>query len=70
MILSKVSCFGVKVPWWVLFGVSSLSDLCLAGNVVALLDEVTGLYGIGLLPVPDDSSYGVSNESYEDEDSD
>ena len=36
----------------------------------ALLDDVTGLDGIYLLPEPDDSSYDVSNESSEDEDSD
>ena len=31
-------------------GVSSLLDLCLAGNVDALLDYVTSLDGILLLP--------------------
>ena len=51
-------------------GVSSLSDLCLARNVDDLLDEITDLVCICFLPEPDDSTYDVSNESYEDEDSD
>ena len=37
-------------------GVSSLSDLCLARNVDALLDDVTGLGGIFLLPESDSLS--------------
>ena len=36
--------------------VSSLSDLCLAVNVDALLDEVTSLGGISLLPESDSLS--------------
>ena len=57
LILSKVFCFGVKGPWWVFFkGVYSLSYLCSAGNVDALLDEATGLDGISLLPESDSSS--------------
>ena len=39
-------------------------------HVDDLLDEITILVGIFLLPEPDDSTYDVSNESYEDEDSD
>ena len=35
-----------------------------------LLDEITGLVGIFLLPEPDDSIDDVSNKSSEDEDSD
>ena len=35
-----------------------------------LLDGVTGLVGICLLPEPDDSTDDVSNESSEDKDSD
>ena len=35
----------------------------------ALLDEVTGLDSICLLPEPDYSSYDLSNKSSEDEDS-
>ena len=35
-----------------------------------LLDEITGLVGIYLIPEPDDSKEDVSNESSEDEDSD
>ena len=51
MILSKVYCFNVKGPWWFFFeGVSSLSDLCSAGNVDALLDDVTDLDGISIIP--------------------
>ena len=34
-----------------------------------LVDEITGLVGICLLPEPDDSSDDVSSESTEDEDS-
>ena len=37
-------------------GVSSLSDLCSAGNVDVLLDDVTSLDGIYLLPESDSSS--------------
>ena len=49
LILSKVCCFVVKGPWWVfLKDVPSLSDLCSAGNVDALLDDITGLGGISL----------------------
>ena len=44
LILSKIYCFEVKAFWWGCFkGVSSLSYLCLAGNVDAILDGVTGL---------------------------
>ena len=39
-------------------------------NVDDLLDDITGLVVICLLPEPDDSTDNVSNESYEDEDSD
>ena len=35
-----------------------------------LLNDITGLVGIRLLPEPDDSTKDVSNESYEDKDSD
>ena len=35
-----------------------------------LLDEITGLVGICLLPEPDYSTDNVSNESSEDDDSD
>ena len=57
LIISKVSCFNVKGPWWVFFkGVYSLSYLCSAGNVDALLDDVTGLDNIFLLPESDSSS--------------
>ena len=35
-----------------------------------LLDEITGLVGICLLPEPDYSTDDVSNKSSEDEDSD
>ena len=43
MIISKVSCFDVKGPWWVFpNNVSAISDLCSAGNVDALLDDVAG----------------------------
>ena len=70
LILSKVSYFYVKRSWWGCFkGVSSLSDLCLAGNVNDLLVEIIGLVGICLLPEPDDSTDDVSNESSEDKDS-
>ena len=51
-------------------GVSSLSDLFLAGNVDDLLYDITGLFVILLLPEPDDSTDNVSNESSENEDSD
>ena len=57
LIIFKVWCFDVKVPWWFVFkGVSSLSDLCSARNVNALLDDVTGLDVIYLLPISDSSS--------------
>ena len=48
-------------------GVYLLSDLCLAGNVDGLLDDITGLIGIYLLPEPEDSTDNVSNQSSEDE---
>ena len=51
-------------------GVSSLSDLFLAGNVDDLLYDITGLFVILLLPEPDDSTDNVSDESSENEDSD
>ena len=35
-----------------------------------LLDDITGLVGICLLPEPDDSTDNVSNKSSEDKDSD
>ena len=67
LIISKVSCFDVKSPWWVSFkGVSSLSDLCLAGNVDDLLYEVTGLVGFCLVLESDESSDDVSNDSSEE----
>ena len=57
LILSKVYCFGVKVPWWVFFKyVSSLSDLCSSRTVDALLNDVTVLDVISLLPESDSSS--------------
>ena len=71
LILFKVPCFDVKLSWRSCFkGISLLSDLCLARNLDDLLDEITGLFGISLLIEPDDSTYNVSNESYEEEDSD
>ena len=67
LILSKVSCFSVKSFWWGFFkAVYLLSHSCLAGNVDDLLDDVTGLVGICLVPEWDDSSDVVFNESYED----
>ena len=51
-------------------GVSSLSDLCLAGNLDDLLYDITGLVVICLLPEPYDSTDDDYNESSEDEDSD
>ena len=39
-------------------------------NVDDLLDDITGLVVICLLPEPDDSTDNVSNESYEKDDSD
>ena len=50
-------------------GVSTLSYFCLSRNVDDLLDEVTGLVGLSLLPESDESSNDVSKESSEDEDS-
>ena len=71
MILSKVSCFDVKASWWDCFkGVSSLYHLCIAKNTDYLLNDITGLVGILLLPETDDSTDNGFNESYEDEDSD
>ena len=74
MVIYKVSCFNVKESWWGFFkGVYSLSDLFLAGNTDYLLNDVTGLVGIWLIPESDESSYDVSNDSseyYEDEESD
>ena len=51
-------------------GVSSLSYLCLVVNVDYLLDDITDLVGICLLPESDESSYDVSNESSEAKNSD
>ena len=52
----------MKASWWGCFkGVSSLSDLCLAGNVDDLLNYITGLVGICLLTEKDDSKDDVSN---------
>ena len=43
LIVSKTSFLDVHGPAWVYFkGVSSLSELCSAGNVDALLDDVAG----------------------------
>ena len=74
LILSKVYCFDVKASWWGYFkGFSSLSDLCLAGNVDDLLYDATGLAGFCLVPELDESSDDVSNRSTdynEDEESD
>ena len=68
MIISKPSRFDVKESGWGCFkGVSSISDMCLGGNVDDLLDDVTGLVGSCLLPEPDDSSWDVSNQSSEDD---
>ena len=51
LIISKVFCFDAKGPWWDFTkGVSSLSDLCSSWNVDVLLDDITGLNGISLLP--------------------
>ena len=64
MIIYKVSCFNVKASSWGCFkGVSSLSDLCLAVDVDHLLDDVTGLVGIFLVPESDELSDDVSNKS-------
>ena len=53
----------VKASWWGCFkGVSSLSDLCLAGNVDDLLDDVTGFVGTCLVPESYESSDDVSKE--------
>ena len=67
LIISKMYCFKVKASWWGCFkGVSSLSDLCSAGNVDDLLDDVTGLVGFCLVTESDKSSDNVSNESSQD----
>ena len=58
------------LQWIIKKGVSSLSDLCLTGNMDDLLDDTTGLVSTCLLHEPDDSPDDVSNESSEDEDSD
>ena len=42
-------------------------DLCLAGNVGDVLDEVTGFVGYFLVPESDDSSKDVSTELSEDD---
>ena len=58
----------MEASWWGCFkGVSSLSDLRLAGNVDDLLDDVNGLVGFCLVPESDDSSYDASDESSEDD---
>ena len=67
LIIYKVSSFYVNESWWGCFMcVSSLSDLCLAGNVDDLLDDVTGLVDFCLVTASDDSSNDVSDESSED----
>ena len=71
LILSMMSCFGMKDSWWGCFnGVYLLFELCSAENVDDLLDDITGLVGIWLLPDLDDSTEDVSYESSGDEDSD
>ena len=70
LILSKFYCFDIKASWWGCFkGVSSLSDLCSAKNVDDLLNYITNLVVICLLPKPDDSTDDVTKESSEDKDS-
>ena len=67
MILSKVSFFYVKVSWWGCFkDFSSLLDLCLAGYLDDLLDDVTGLVSFCLVPESDESLDDVYKESFED----
>ena len=49
LIVSKTSFFDVHRRGWVFFkGVSSLSLVCLAGNVDDLLDDVAGLDDVSL----------------------
>ena len=48
-------------------GVSSLSELHLAGNVYDLLDDVTGSVSFCLVPESDESSEDVSEDSYGDD---
>ena len=48
-------------------GCACLSYLCLAGNVDYLIDDVTGLVDICLVPESNESRDNVSNESYEDD---
>ena len=68
LIISKIYCFGVKASWWGCFkGISSISDLCLDGNLDDLLDDVTSLVGFCFVTESDDSSDNVSNESYKDD---
>ena len=67
MIISKFPCFYVKTSSWGCFkGVSSLSDLCLAGYWDDLLVNITGLVVFFLVPDSDESPDDVSNESSED----
>ena len=44
-----------------------LSDLCSAGNLDDLLDDVTGLVGFCLVPESDELSDNDSKESSEDD---
>ena len=68
LIISNVSCFDVKSYWLGRFkDVSSVSDLCLSGNMVDLLDEFTGFFYSCLEPEPGESLDDVSNESSEDD---
>ena len=58
LIVSKTSFFDVHGRRWVFFkGVSSLLLLCLAGNVDALEDDVTGSDDISV-----DSESGLSSD--------
>ena len=57
MIVSKTSCFDVHGQVWVFFkGVSSLSELCSAGNVDALLDDVADSKDVSLVSESEFSS--------------
>ena len=64
LIIFKIYRFDVKASRWGCFkGVSSLSDLFLAGNVDNLLDDDTVLVGFCLAPESDESSEDVYDKS-------
>ena len=57
----------MKEYWCVCFkGVYSLSELCLAGNVYDLLEDVTSLVVFCLVPESDDPSDIISNKWFEE----